>query len=62
MIPSIHEAAGSLGPNVTKNRKTPSTLLAPAVSTAPDLSLAPLVLNGPDLWDGLRSRMRSPSI
>ena len=40
--------------NVTKNGKAPSTLLAPAGNPATDLSLAPLVLDSPDLWDGLR--------
>ena len=48
--------------NVTKNGKAPSTLLAPAGSPATDLSLAPLVLDSPDLWDGLRFKKRSRSI
>jgi hypothetical protein len=46
--------------NVTQNGKAPSTLLAsaPAASPAPDLSLAPLVLDSPDLWDGPRFKNR----
>jgi streptogramin lyase len=41
--------------NVTKNGRDPSTLLATAGNSATELSLAPLVLDSPDLWDGLRS-------
>ena len=48
--------------NVTKNGKAPSTLFAPAGNPATDLSLAPLVLDSPDLWDGLRFKKRSRSI
>jgi virginiamycin B lyase len=48
--------------NVTKNGKTPSTLLTPAGSQATDLSLAPLVLDSLDLWDGLRFKKRPRSI
>jgi hypothetical protein len=49
--------------NVTQNGKAPSTLLAspPSGTTAADLSLAPLVLDSPDLWDGLRFKKRSRS-
>jgi hypothetical protein len=47
--------------NVTQNGKAPSTLLAsaPAGSVATDLSLAPLVLDSPDLWDGVGFKKRS---
>jgi hypothetical protein len=47
--------------NVTKTGKAPSTLLAsaPAASPATDLSLAPLVLDSPDLWDGVGFKKRS---
>jgi hypothetical protein len=34
-------------------------LLAPAGNPSPDLSLAPLVLDSQDLWDGLRFKKRS---
>jgi streptogramin lyase len=49
--------------NVNQNGKAPSTLLAsaPAASPVTDLSLAPLVLDSPDLWDGLRFKKRSRS-
>ena len=45
--------------NVTKNGHAASTLSAPAATTATDLSLAPLVLDSPDLWDGLGFKKRS---
>jgi hypothetical protein len=45
--------------NVTRTGKAPSTLVASATSEATDLSLAPLVLDSPDLWDGLRFKKRS---
>jgi hypothetical protein len=48
--------------NVTKSGKTASTLLAPAGTTATDPSLAPLVLDSPDLWVGLGVKKRSRSI
>ncbi len=50
--------------DVTKNGRAPSTLLAsaPAGSPAADLSLAPLVLDSPDLWDGLHFKKRPRSI
>src|SRR5262249_51946702 len=48
--------------NVTRNGKDPITLLAPAGSPATDRWLAPLVLDSPDLWDGLRFKKRSRSI
>ena len=48
--------------NVTKNGKATSTLFAPAGDPATDLSLAPLVLDSPDLWDGLRFKKRRRSI
>ena len=48
--------------NVTKNGKTASTLFAPAGSPATALSLAPLVFDSPDLWDGLRFKKRPRSI
>jgi hypothetical protein len=48
--------------NVTKNGKTPSTLYPAAGNMATDLSLAPLVLDSPDLWDGLRFKKRPRSI
>jgi hypothetical protein len=55
-------AAASNAINVTKNGRAPRTLLAPAGSTATDLSVVPLVLESPDLWDGLRFKKRSRSI
>src|SRR5262249_28925851 len=48
--------------SVTKSGKTASTLLAPAGTTTTDLSLAPLVLDSPDLWAGLGVKKRSRSI
>jgi hypothetical protein len=46
--------------NVTQNGRAPSTLSAsaPYGSMATDLSLAPLVLDSPDLWDGPRFKKR----
>jgi hypothetical protein len=48
--------------NVSQNGKAPVRLLPPAGSPSPDLSLAPLVLDSPDLWDGLRFKKRPRSI
>src|SRR5206468_8138236 len=48
--------------NVTKNGRAPSTLNPATGNTATDFSLAPLVLDSPDLWDGLRFKKRSRSI
>jgi streptogramin lyase len=45
--------------NVTQNGKSASIVLAPAGNPATDLPLAPLVLDSPDLWDGLRFKKRS---
>jgi hypothetical protein len=39
--------------SVTNSGKTPSSLSALAVSSAPDPLLGPLVLDSPDIWDGL---------
>ena len=39
--------------NVTKSGYTASTLSAPTGNTVTDLSMAPLVLDSPDLGDGL---------
>jgi hypothetical protein len=47
---------------VSQNGKAPVRLLPPSGSLSPDLSLAPLVLDSPDLWDGLRFKKRSRSI
>jgi streptogramin lyase len=47
--------------DVTKNGKSPSTLVASATSQATDVSLAPLVLDGEDLWGGLRFKKRPRS-
>jgi virginiamycin B lyase len=44
--------------NVTKSGNTPVRLFAPAGNPSPDVSLAPLVLDSPDLWDGLRFKKR----
>jgi streptogramin lyase len=44
--------------NVTKTGKAPSTLYSAPGTTASDLSLAPLVLDSPDLWDGFRFKKR----
>jgi streptogramin lyase len=48
--------------NVTNNGRTASTLSAPAGNPATDLSLAPLVLDSPDLWDGLGFKKRAPGL
>jgi streptogramin lyase len=48
--------------NVTKTGKTPSPLSSPAGNPATDLSLAPLVLDSPDLWDGMGLKKRGRSI
>jgi hypothetical protein len=45
--------------NVAKSGNTPTTLFATSVSPTTDLSLAPLVLDSPDLWDGLGFKKRS---
>jgi streptogramin lyase len=45
--------------NVTKNGNAAIALFAPAGNPAPDLSLAPLVLDSPDLWDGLGLKKRA---
>jgi hypothetical protein len=47
--------------NVTQTGMAPVRLLAPAGNPSPDLSLAPLVLDSPDLWLGvpLKKRPRS---
>jgi streptogramin lyase len=47
--------------NVTKTG-TSTALAAANTTTTPDLSLAPLVLDSPDLWDGLGFKKRSRSI
>ncbi len=47
--------------DVTKTGYAAGGLLAPAGNPAPDLSMAPLVLDSPDVWDGLRSKNRSRS-
>jgi virginiamycin B lyase len=44
--------------NVTKNGAS-SAIAAPGGSTTPSPLLAPLVLDSPDLWDGLRFEKRS---
>jgi streptogramin lyase len=44
--------------NVTKSGKSATTLLASAASQATDLALAPLVLDSPDFWDGVRFKKR----
>jgi len=43
--------------NVTKNGS--SAIVAPAATAAPDPLLAPLVLDSPDLWDGLGLKKRA---
>ena len=48
--------------NVTKSGNTSTTLLAPTGSPVTDLSMAPLVLDSPDLWDGLGFKKRSRSV
>jgi streptogramin lyase len=47
--------------NVTQTGTAPVRLLAPAENPSPDLSLAPLVFDSPDLWDGLGFKKRSRS-
>jgi streptogramin lyase len=48
--------------NVTKTGNTVTTLSAQAVNLATDLSLAPLALDSPDLWGGLRFKKRPRSV
>jgi streptogramin lyase len=48
--------------NVTKSGKTPVPLSSPACVATSDLALAQLVLDSPDLWDGVRPRKRLGSI
>jgi hypothetical protein len=65
---TLQVSSGSLTPatsnpvNVTQNGKAPVRLLAPAGNPSPNLSLAPLVLDSPDLWDGLRFKKRASPI
>jgi hypothetical protein len=49
-------------PTRAVGRQQPTSTLPSAETTASDLSLAPLVLDSPDLWDGLRFKKRSWSI
>jgi uncharacterized delta-60 repeat protein len=51
-----------LGDSTPAAARAPTTRLAPAGSPTTDLSLAPLVLDSPDLWDGLRFKKRPQSI
>jgi hypothetical protein len=44
------------------NSATSSPLAATTTTSPPDPSLAPLVLDSPDLWDGLRFKKRPRSI
>jgi streptogramin lyase len=44
--------------NVTKNGNAPSTLVPAAGTAVASLSLAPLVLDNPDLWDGVQNKKR----
>ena len=55
-------AATSSSITVTKTGQTASTLFAPAGNPATDLSLAPLVLDSPDLWDVLGFKKHPRSI
>jgi hypothetical protein len=48
--------------NVTKNGRASSAQPVPTGNMATDLSLAPLVLDSADLWDGVGFRKRSRSI
>jgi hypothetical protein len=48
--------------NVTKNGAAPTTPPAPDHSPSTDLALAPLVLDSPDLWDGLPFKKRARSL
>ncbi len=41
---------------------TSSALAAPSTTTTPNPSLAPLVLDSPDLWDGLGFQKRSSRV
>jgi hypothetical protein len=45
--------------NVTRTGHSPSPLAPSAGNPAIDLSVASLVLDSPDLWDGLRLKKRS---
>jgi streptogramin lyase len=62
---TLQVTSGSLTPatsnpiNVTKSGNAPVRLLPPAGNPSPDLSLASLVLDSPDLWDGLGFKRRS---
>jgi len=65
---TLQVSSGSLTPatsspiKVTQNGKAPVRLLAPAGNPSPDLSLAPLVLDSPDLWEGMPLKKRPRSI
>jgi streptogramin lyase len=48
--------------NVTRNGHGPAIVLPPTGNPTTDLSLAPLVFDSPDFWDGLRFKKRSRSI
>src|SRR5262249_49393432 len=45
--------------SVTSKKPASRAAAAPGGDSAPDPSLAPLVLDSPDLWDGLRFKKRS---
>src|SRR5262249_975853 len=44
--------------NVTKNGQAASALATPTTTSTPNSLLAPLVLDSPDLWDGLGFKKR----
>jgi hypothetical protein len=48
--------------NVTRSGNGPAIVLPPAGNPTTDLSLAPLVFDSPDFWDGLRFKKRPRSI
>jgi virginiamycin B lyase len=48
--------------NVTKTGNSPSPLSAPTATVTPDPLLGPLVLDSPDLWDGLPLKKRIRTI
>jgi streptogramin lyase len=64
-VNTLQAASSSLSPAVTSTisvtSKTPASraAAAPGGGRAPDPSLAPLVLDSPELWDGLRFKKRS---
>src|SRR5262249_19581286 len=63
LVSSTSSVATFSGLTLTKLASTAgSALAAPSTTTTPNPLLAPLVLDSPDLWDGLRFKKRPWSI